>query len=59
MKELDILGPRNTTPGDFQAVIEMLAAGRFPVASVITQTVSLADAGADLADQIKIQVQLA
>ncbi len=56
MKELDILGPRNTTPGDFQAVIEMLAAGRFPVASVITQTVSLADAGAD---QIKIQVQLA
>jgi hypothetical protein len=30
MKELDILGSRNATPGDFQAVTEMLAAGRLP-----------------------------
>ncbi|MDX6766596.1 MAG: zinc-binding alcohol dehydrogenase family protein [Candidatus Methylacidiphilales bacterium] len=43
-KELDILGSRNATPEDFQRVIGMLQAKRFPVAGAITRSVSLAEA---------------
>lgn len=47
-KELDILGSRNATPKDFQAVIEMLRQGRFPVEETITSVVAMDDAGATL-----------
>ena len=47
-KELDILGSRNSTPGDFRGVIEMLQAGRYPAAETITRTVPFAEAGAAL-----------
>ena len=43
-KELDILGSRNALPGDFQAVIQMLEQGRFPVDEVVTAVVSLEQA---------------
>lgn len=66
MKELDILGSRNATPADFQTVIEMLAAGKFPAAALITQTVPLTEAGTALAAwsanpaaTTKIQVRVA
>lgn len=48
MKELDILGSRNSTREDFRAVVAMLEAGRYPVAATITQTVPFAEAGAAL-----------
>ena len=48
MKELDILGSRNSTPEDFRAVIAMLEGGRYPVAATVTSTVSFAEAGAAL-----------
>lgn len=48
MKELDILGSRNATPDDFQAVIQMLEGGAFPVDAMITRTVPFADAGGAL-----------
>lgn len=48
MKELDILGSRNSTPDDFRAVIAMLADGRYPVDATITRTVSFAEAAAAL-----------
>ncbi|WOO40258.1 zinc-binding alcohol dehydrogenase family protein [Rubellicoccus peritrichatus] len=44
-KELDVLGSRNATPKDFQAVITMLENGRFPVDLALTKTVSLDEAG--------------
>ncbi|MCA9260818.1 MAG: zinc-binding dehydrogenase, partial [Planctomycetales bacterium] len=50
MKELDILGSRNALREDFEQVIAMLIQGKFPVDRVVTQTVSLADAGRALAD---------
>ncbi|MCE9613902.1 MAG: zinc-binding alcohol dehydrogenase family protein [Lentisphaerae bacterium] len=66
MKELDILGSRNATPQDFRAVIQMLETRAFPVESVISRTVSLAEAGAALqawsdhpAAITKLQVALA
>ena len=40
-KELDILGSRNATPGDFQAVISLLRSGTFPVKEVVTRVVSI------------------
>jgi 2-desacetyl-2-hydroxyethyl bacteriochlorophyllide A dehydrogenase len=48
MKELDILGSRNSTPDDFRAVITMLEAGRYPVEDTVTQTVSFSQSGAAL-----------
>lgn len=48
MKELDIMGSRNSTPEDFRAVVTMLEAGRYPVDQTITSTVPFAEAGAAL-----------
>jgi len=48
LKELDILGSRNSTPEDFQAVIRLLEDGRYPAAETVTDTVSFAQAGAAL-----------
>lgn len=45
MKELDILGSRNSTPADFRAVISMLEEGRYPVDDTITQTVPFGESG--------------
>ncbi|MBC8012072.1 MAG: zinc-binding alcohol dehydrogenase family protein, partial [Burkholderiales bacterium] len=50
MKELDILGSRNSTPEDFRDVVAMLASGRYPIAETITRTVPFAQAGEALAD---------
>jgi len=50
LKELDILGSRNSTTEDFRAVVELLESGRYPVAETITRTVPFAEAGAALAD---------
>jgi L-galactonate 5-dehydrogenase len=47
-KELDILGSRNATDEDFDAVISMLQAGAFPVDDVVSLTVPLEEAGAAL-----------
>jgi threonine dehydrogenase-like Zn-dependent dehydrogenase len=47
-KELDILGSRNATSADFNAVIEMLDAKKFPVCEVITKTVPFAESGTAL-----------
>lgn len=44
-KELDILGSRNATPTDFQRVITMLEAGRFPVEEALTRSVPFDQAG--------------
>jgi len=44
-KELDILGSRNAMPADFQRVITMLEAGRFPVEAALTRCVSFEEAG--------------
>ena len=49
-KELDIMGSRNATPKDFEAVIAMLEGERFPVAAALTRTVSLDEAGQAMAD---------
>ncbi|HEX6926725.1 MAG TPA: zinc-binding alcohol dehydrogenase family protein [Longimicrobiaceae bacterium] len=43
-KELDILGSRNATPQDFQAVIDLLASGAFPSESAVTRVVALEEA---------------
>jgi 2-desacetyl-2-hydroxyethyl bacteriochlorophyllide A dehydrogenase len=48
MKELDILGSRNSLTEDFRAVIALLESGRYPVAETITRTVPFAEAGAAL-----------
>ncbi len=64
-KELDILGSRNALPGDFQAVIQMLEAGRFPVDDAVSLIVPLEQAPRSIADWssqpsrfAKIMVQL-
>ena len=49
-KELDIMGSRNATPGNFRQVIAMLEGGRFPVDAVVSRTASLAEAGSALDD---------
>jgi 2-desacetyl-2-hydroxyethyl bacteriochlorophyllide A dehydrogenase len=49
MKEIDILGSRNSTIEDFRAVIALLESGRYPVAETITRTVPFAESGAALA----------
>jgi 2-desacetyl-2-hydroxyethyl bacteriochlorophyllide A dehydrogenase len=43
-KELDILGSRNALPEDFQAVIQMLEAKRFPVDEAISSIVPVEQA---------------
>ncbi len=48
MKELDILGSRNSTTEDFKAVIAMLEGGRYPVEETVTRTVPFAESGAAL-----------
>ena len=48
-KELDILGSRDALPEDFKEVMNLLAAGSFPVDRVITSVVSLDDAPEALA----------
>ncbi|MBV9341811.1 MAG: zinc-binding alcohol dehydrogenase family protein [Acidobacteria bacterium] len=40
-KELDVLGSRNALPEDFQAVIKLLQAGRFPVNEAVSRIVRL------------------
>ncbi|MEO7600241.1 MAG: zinc-binding alcohol dehydrogenase family protein [Opitutus sp.] len=45
LKELDILGSRNSTPDDFRAVVSMLEAGRYPVDETITTTVPFSESG--------------
>ncbi len=47
-KELDILGSRNSTPEDFEAVIAMLERGEFPLADTISAVVSLEQVGETL-----------
>lgn len=49
MKELDILGSRNATSEDFQAVVKAFEAGRIPVDKIITRTVPFAEAGPAMA----------
>lgn len=49
MKELDILGSRNATPEDFQAVIRAFEAGKIPVDRIITRTVPFDEAGPAMA----------
>jgi threonine dehydrogenase-like Zn-dependent dehydrogenase len=48
LKELDILGSRNSTIEDFRAVVAMLEGGRYSAAETVTQTVPFAQAGAAL-----------
>lgn len=50
MKELDILGSRNSTPEDFRDVVAMLISGRYPIDDTVTRTVPFAEAGQALAD---------
>lgn len=50
MKELDILGSRNSTPEDFRDVVAMLISGRCPIEDTVTRTVPFAEAGQALAD---------
>ena len=50
LKELDIMGSRNSTPKDFQDVIALLQSGRYPIAETITRTVSFDEAPAAMAD---------
>jgi threonine dehydrogenase-like Zn-dependent dehydrogenase len=45
MKELDILGSRNATEGDFSDVLELLLGGRYPCAETVTRTVPWSQAG--------------
>lgn len=48
-KELDILGSRNALPQDFQDVMAMLVAGRFPVEETVSAIVPLAEGPSMLA----------
>jgi threonine dehydrogenase-like Zn-dependent dehydrogenase len=64
-KELDILGSRNALPQDFQRVIQMLEAGKFPVDRAVGTIISLEEVPAILrlwnehpARFTKIMVQL-
>jgi threonine dehydrogenase-like Zn-dependent dehydrogenase len=50
MKELDMMGSRNSTPADVRDVITMLESGRYPIAETVTRTVPFAEAGQALAD---------
>jgi 2-desacetyl-2-hydroxyethyl bacteriochlorophyllide A dehydrogenase len=50
LKELDILGSRNSTLEDFQQVIALLQSGRYPAAETVTRTVPFAAAAGALRD---------
>lgn len=63
LKELDILGSRNATDEDFDAVIRLLGSGRYPSLDTITRTATWNEAGqaldawsADPASATKIQI---
>ena len=65
LKELDILGSRNATPPELQAVAAMLAEGAFPKEALVSHVVPLEEAGralerwnADPAQVTKIQVEV-
>lgn len=45
MKELDVLGSRNALREDFQDVVTLLAAGRYPVDETVTRTVPFSESG--------------
>jgi threonine dehydrogenase-like Zn-dependent dehydrogenase len=45
-KEIDILGSRNASPSDFEAVINYLKQGNFPLDEMITQIIEPEDAAA-------------
>ena len=49
-KELDIMGSRNAAPDDFNQVIRMLEAKRFPVDDAISAIIPLEDAARFLGD---------
>jgi len=50
-KELDLLGSRNSTPDDFEAVSAMLSEdGGFPREALVSRVVALEEAGAALAE---------
>jgi L-galactonate 5-dehydrogenase len=49
-KELDIMGSRNAEPADFDEVIAMLQAGKYPVDETITRVVPFDGAAAALKD---------
>ena len=49
-KELEIRGSRNATALDFHSAVRYLESATAPVESLVTRTVSLADAGKALAD---------
>ena len=44
-KEIDILGSRNATPSDFEAVVNYLRHGKFPLDEMITLVIQPEDAG--------------
>lgn len=52
-KEIDIMGSRNATAEDFEAVIRMLQKKEYPVAETLTQTVPFDRAGEALAEWSK------
>jgi L-galactonate 5-dehydrogenase len=63
-KEIDILGARNATPSDFEAVINYLKQGTFPIDEMITRIIepgeaaeAVADWAADPGQVMKILVQ--
>jgi threonine dehydrogenase-like Zn-dependent dehydrogenase len=43
-KEIDIMGSRNATPSDFEAVSNYLKKGKFPIAEMITSVIKPEDA---------------
>lgn len=43
-KEMDLMGSRNATPSDFQAVISYLRRKTFPVDKMVTKTIDLSEA---------------
>lgn len=48
-KEIDILGSRNATPSDFEAVINYLKQGRFPLDEMITRVIQPEEAASAVA----------
>jgi len=49
-KEIDILGSRNATPSDFEAVINYLRQGTFPLDEMITQIIEPEEAAVAVAE---------
>jgi len=48
-KEIDILGSRNATPSDFEAVINYLKKGKFPIEEMVTSIIQPEDAALTVA----------